>query len=404
MTITSTASKPAWAMCRNASRSGRRNHGAVENTSFGAGRVCGFTPLKIPGCPPPGILCSAARPCLDRGSGRRGPIVSEQDNVPAWRGETGKYEVWFLTLTDPAGGRGYWIRSTILAPRKGPVTAEVWFTVCDRADQSRSFGLHRRFGLGDLLVANESFEVRIGDALMSSGAASGSLEGAGHRARWELTYPTGEPTYRLLPRGLYRAGVTPTRPFSPNVDTTVSGVIEVDGEISKVHDARAQQGHLFGWRHPERWAWGHCAEFVEEEAVVQAVTAQQRRGPFVSPFATFVGIRWQGEWIRLSKWTTRRPFGLGTWPINLESRRWRLTGRIEAPARAMVMAKYEDPDGRPRYAHHSDVASARLALFQRKAGGFEEVALLEARGTAHAEWAGLTPARAVEASVIEVEG
>jgi len=34
---------------------------------------------------------------------------------------------------------------------------------------------------------------------------------------------------------------------------------------------------------------------------------------------------------------------------------------------------------------------------------FEEVAILESKGTTHAEWAGLTPATAVEREVVEVE-
>jgi hypothetical protein len=68
----------------------------------------------------------------------------------------------------------------------------------------------------------------------------------------------------------------------------------------------------------------------------------------------------------------------------------------------LIRARYEDPDGRARYCHNSEVASSRLALFERRAGGFEEVALLESRGTTHAEWAGLTPASAVEREFVEV--
>jgi hypothetical protein len=45
-----------------------------------------------------------------------------------------------------------------------------------------------------------------------------------------------------------------------------------------------------------------------------------------------------------------------------------------------------------------------LALFERKAGGFEEIALLESRGTTHAEWAGRTPATAVPHEHVEVAG
>jgi hypothetical protein len=87
--------------------------------------------------------------------------------------------------------------------------------------------------------------------------------------------------------------------------------------------------------------------------------------------------------------------------LDLESRRYLLTGRIEAPAIALLRARYEDPDGTPRYCHNSAIASCRLALFERRAGGFDEIALLESRGTTHAEWAGRTPAPQVEREFLE---
>jgi hypothetical protein len=68
----------------------------------------------------------------------------------------------------------------------------------------------------------------------------------------------------------------------------------------------------------------------------------------------------------------------------------------------MVRARYEDPDGSSRHCHHTEVASCRLALFERRAGGVEEVALLESKGTTQAEWAGGTPATAVETEHVEV--
>src|SRR5207249_7269744 len=101
----STASKPASAMCRKASRAGRRNQGAVENRSFGMGVARGLIPSRIP----------AAR-WRERGRVSCG-LVAEEDNVPQWRG-AGTYEAWFLTLTDPATGHGYWIRSSLLGPKR----------------------------------------------------------------------------------------------------------------------------------------------------------------------------------------------------------------------------------------------------------------------------------------------
>ena len=67
----------------------------------------------------------------------------------------------------------------------------------------------------------------------------------------------------------------------------------------------------------------------------------------------------------------------------------------------MIRARYEDPTGTERWCHNSEIASSRLALFERRAGGFDEIALLESRGTTHAEWAGRTPAPQVERAFLE---
>src|SRR5205823_15117693 len=61
-----------------------------------------------------------------------------------------------------------------------------------------------------------------------------------------------------------------------------------------------------------------------------ALTAQGRRGPLHTPYLTSVGIRWEGRWIRLTKMSRTRDFGLGTWRVDVGNRRYRLTGRIEA--------------------------------------------------------------------------
>jgi tocopherol cyclase-like protein len=328
--------------------------------------------------------------------------VAEQDNHPRVQGRSGVYEVWFLTFTDAVTGRGYWIRSTYLAPNRGAPSAGVWFARFDPADPALTFGLHRRSDAWS--ISTGAFDVRIDGTFMASGLAEGSMKGGGHSASWQFRYPIGGETYSLLPQALYRGRLAPTKPLSPNVDTRVSGWVSVDGERSEIVEAPGQQGHLWGERHAVRWAWAHCADFIDEEAIVHAVTAQGRRGPFTTPFATFAGVRLGGRWIRLRRVSRRPDFGLGAWRVDLESRRHRLTGRIEAPSIALLRARYEDPDGSPRYCHNSEIASCRLALFERRAGGFEEIALLESQGTTHAEWAGRTPAPQVEREFLEAPG
>jgi Tocopherol cyclase len=327
--------------------------------------------------------------------------VSEQDNAARATGRSGWYEVWFLTFNDPATGTGYWVRSTYRAPKRGAGQAGVWFARFDPTDPTKTFGIHRRSN--EWSISPNAFAVRIGgECLMSSGRTEGTAQAEGRTVRWELDYPTGGPTWRLLPDPFYRWSLAPTKPFSPNVDTRVDGTVWVDGEALEIRNAPAQQGHLFGTRHAERWAWAHCASFEGEEAAIHALTAQGRRGPFRTPFVTSVGVMWEGRWIRLFRVSRRPDFGLGSWRVDVENRRYRLTGRIEAPPRAMLRARYEDPDGTARFCHNSEISSSRLALFERRAGGFEEVVLLESRGTTHAEWAGRTPAAAVEREFAEV--
>ena len=320
--------------------------------------------------------------------------MAEQDNISRVTGRSGVYEVWFITFTDPVTGRGYWIRSTYIAPKRGEASAGVWFARFDPADPGLTFGIHRRSL--DWSISALEFDVRIDGTLMRSGRAEGSIEGGGHEASWDLQFPTGGETYPLLPQALYRGRHAPTKPLSPNVDTRITGSITIDGERSEILDASGQQGHLWGERHALRWAWAHCSDFVDEEATLHAVTALGRRGPLKTPYVTFAGVRWEGRWIRLRRMSPKRDFGLGTWRVDLESRRYRLTGRIEAPSIALLRARYEDPDGSARYCHNSEIASCRLALFERRLGGFEELALLESQGTTHAEWAGRTPAPQVD--------
>ena len=316
--------------------------------------------------------------------------MAEADNLPAWTGKPGQYEVWFLTMSD--GASAYWIRYTLHAPTQGAPEARLWFARFDRDDPSRIFGLNRGFPMEGALPVSE-VEVRVGGGVLRSGHCQGAISGDGHDVSWVLDWPTGGETYRLLPDRFYRGGLAPTKPFSPNVSTAFTGRITIDGATIPVEGMPGQQGHLYGAKHAERWAWAHCGAFQEDGgAVFHAIAAQGRRGPMTLPVTTFAGLKRDGQWIRLSGVARRRPFWLGGWRIDLSNKRYRLTGRVAGDPALMVQARYADPDGTPRFCHNTEVASSRLVLFERSGGFDEEVAVLTSEGTTHAEWAGRTPA------------
>lgn len=311
--------------------------------------------------------------------------MSERDNRAQWGGARGRHEAWFLTMS--RGSDGYWIRYTLRAPVAGPPERRVWFARFDRLEPSRTFGLSAPRSPGDLFT---------------TGRASGELSGAGRRVAWDLRFETGGSTFRLLPSGLYWGGLAPTKPLSPNPDTRVSGTIAVDGEEESLQAVAAHQGHVYGTRHAERWAWAQCNAFTVGEGAFQAVSAQGRRGPVLTPFLTFAGVRLDGEWIRLRGLSGRRSLRLGAWPLTLSSRRFRLEGEVEASPEAMIRARYLDPDDTPRWCHNSEVASCRLVLRARAGGRWRSVAELVSEGTTHAEWAGRTPATDVTNEHVEI--
>jgi hypothetical protein len=322
--------------------------------------------------------------------------LSEQDNLPAWDGGRGHYEAWYLTFADPVAGTGYWIRYTLHAPDRGDPEARLWFARFDRERPDRTLGMNRGHPIAAYRPEPAAFEVRIGDALLRSGHLTGGLAGGGHDVAWDLEFEAGGPTYRMLPSAMYRGRLAPSKPYVPNPDTRFTGTITVDGETASVEGVPGQQGHVYGSRHAERWAWAQCNDLAgEPETVLVALCAQGRRGPILTPHTTFVGIRRGGEWIRLSRISRRKEWSLGTWRLQAANRRYRLDGTIRVEPDRLIRADYVDPGGARRYCHNSEVSSCHLRLLERRAGGFEEIAELVSDGTVHAEWGGMTPAPGV---------
>ena len=313
----------------------------------------------------------------------------ERDNLPRWDGRRGRYEVWFLTMTH--GRLGYWIRYTLRTPIAGPPEREVWFARFDRDAPERSFGVH---GPAQGEVGPRGY-FDVGECLIEPGVARGRIAGHGHEARWDVRWEPGQPTVRILPPILHRTGLASTKPLTPNPEARFTGVIEGDGDRVDLDGAPGQQSHVYGTRHAERWAWASCSRFADDRWAFQALSAQARRWPFLSPFLTFAVLRMDGRWVRFRGTSRRRAWGLGVWPLDLEAGDHRLEGEVRAPLEHLIRARYLDPDDTPRFSHNTEVASARLILWERRMGGWQQAAELLSQGTTHAEWAGRTPAPGV---------
>ena len=321
--------------------------------------------------------------------------MAERDNLPRWNPRAGGHEAWYVTVADPASGEGLWVRMALAGPGGAEPASEVVAARFHPSDPGQTFGVRAIHPAPGFTLGGPDRYLRSGESEIGPGFVRGSAKGAGRRLEWDLSLTTGEPTYALLPEGAARGPFGAVAALVPNVDTVVSGRVIADGQVREIEGGRGQQGHAFGRRLAERWVRAHCRGFDDGETIVEAVTGQVRRGPFLTPFLTSIGVRWEGRWIRLLR-AGPRDFSMGRWLVDVTDRRYRLTGRIEAPSYGLVQARLEGADGVPRYCHHTDVGSCRLALFERRPGGFDQIAMLEAKGTVQAEWTGRTPSSTVE--------
>lgn len=321
--------------------------------------------------------------------------MSEADNHQRWNGHPGHYEVWYVTLSDRVTGTGFWIRTTMEAPKAGHGSphAEQWFAFFDAADPRRNFALRRRAPIAALVETRAPWALRFGDVRLAQGAAAGSIDGAAHAASWDLAWTPGERTFHHLPDGLYESRVAQTKVLSPSLCARFSGRIVADGRAIDLAAQPGCQTHLWGVKHAHAWAWAHCNAFREDEgAVVEAVTARLKRGAVVLPPITVLYVRAGGEEHHLrAPW--RLPLSHGRWETGLYrcgavSARAKIECEFRCRPEDLVRADYSDPDGEASFCHNSEVADARLVLWRRRGLGWREIARLTAPRAGHFEYAG----------------
>ena len=117
-------------------------------------------------------------------------MESEAANAARCQGRAGSYEAWYLTLSEPAQRRGYWIRYTTFNPAPG-VQAEahsaLWGFRFNHEDPSLNWGAKATFPLTAMKIQRRPFAVRLGDALLVRNGCTGEILSERGRMSWDLT-------------------------------------------------------------------------------------------------------------------------------------------------------------------------------------------------------------------------
>jgi hypothetical protein len=329
-----------------------------------------------------------------------------------WDGESGHYEVYYLTFTEPRTGVGFWIRYTMVAPlpESGEqATCSLWLCAMDPADPSRNVGVKSSLPVASLSAQRDPFRLEVGDAWLSDHGMEGAIDHNGVRYAWQLAWAPSLPAYGHVHPLLRAAKLAKTVLFLPHPDVEVRGTVSLGDRRIEVSSAHGGQAHLWGSKHASRWAWVHCNDFVADGEAAQAGTFVDGVSVFVPRFGRELGpntpvvARIGGTDLNsinpIAVRTNPSEFDLEGWRFEARGRRVRLRGTVSARREDLVGVTYHDPDGELAYCYNTEVADMRLEVFGRQARSWRQAGELRADGRAHFEYAQRTPIDGVELKI-----
>ena len=291
----------------------------------------------------------------------------------------GHYESFYLKACHPEEPLGLWIRYTVHKRPGSAPHGSLWFTLFGEEPAAV------KQTLDDVGTAAGEY-IHIGASAMAPGTASGTAEGEGRRASWELAFDSVSEPLRHLPREwMYRAPIPRTKLLSPHPDARFSGHAEIDGRSVELDGWRGMVGHNWGAQHAERWIWLHGAGFdQEEDAWLDAALGRIKVGPVTTPWIANGVLSLRGERHRLGGPGRVRRTEVQESPDHcdfvLPGSELTVQGSVGAARRRFVGWVYADPDGSEHNTVNCSVSDMRLTVSRP---GSSALSLTAAAGAAY---------------------
>jgi hypothetical protein len=261
--------------------------------------------------------------------------------------KSGHYESFYIKACPPGGGRALWIRHTVHKRPDEEPKGSIWFTFFDaEADGPRATKLTVPAAE---LTAPPGGWIKVADAEIGPGRASGSISTDALKASWDLEFSGDDEPCKYLPADwLYEAPVPRTKFVAPYPDASYQGTLELDGEKIDIGAWPGMVGHNWGTEHAERWVWLEATALDGPgETWFDAGAARVKLGPLTSPWIGSGMLKIDGERHRLG--------GIGRTPkitetptscdFRLAGKDITVSGRVSAPAKDFVAWVYADPNG-----------------------------------------------------------
>ncbi|ORV47353.1 hypothetical protein AWC02_09585 [Mycolicibacter engbaekii] len=298
-----------------------------------------------------------------------------------WRGQSGRLEVWYATLSDPVSRAGLWIHHEIVAPTDGgPPFSHGWITWFPAQGEPQT----QRLG-PEPLAPHEH------DGSWYRGAGGrvgpGFLGGSAGAMEWDLRWTDPAAPLWTFPRFVWERELLPGAQVVLAPTAEFQGTLSLNGTAHKIDGWRGAVSHIYGHGNAERWGWIH-ADLGGQDAL-EVVTAVSRRPGLraLRPVA-FIRLRadgrdWPGSGLPAVRVRT-----------SLDLPRWQLEGRIgkrdirirvDQPAERCVSMRYQDPDGAVAVCTNTGQADIHIEVGRHRRGVRIVERSWSVSGTGHAE-------------------
>ncbi len=278
-------------------------------------------------------------------------------------------ESYFLKLNDPSGRHALWLKATILAGKQRSSVAEAWAVAFDR--DGEHVGVKEVVPYSRARFSAERLDVRVAGLELREGKTRGSITSKERTIEWDLEFDPEGPALVPYPHPKMYEGPLPSQKLvTPHPDTRFSGSYRVGDREVSVANWRGMQGHNWGKRHTELYAWGHVNQWEDaDDLVLEGTTARVKVGPILTPPITLVCVWNAGKRYELNETKTllRAKGSLTTraWTFRSENSEASVEGELVAETRDMAGLHYENPNGEMTYCLNSKIARAELTLHPR---------------------------------------
>jgi hypothetical protein len=295
--------------------------------------------------------------------------VRTEARFPGVAADAGHYESFFVKAARPTGGQGVWIRHTVHKRPGEEPTAALWLTVFD-ADGAGPRAVKASFG-ADRLSAPDGAYIRIDDAELRPGEASGRIAAAGLEGRWDLRFDDpGEAFHHLPSARLYESSLPRTKFLSPYPSARFAGEVELGGERIEIAGWPGMIGHNWGSEHAERWVWIQAADLGGEPgSYLDLAAGRIKLGPVTTPWVANGMLRVDQGAHRLGGFGRVLSTTLDEQPTACEFRvsgaDVKVRGRVFSEPRNFVAWVYADPKGPEHNTLNCSIADLELEIERR---------------------------------------